>query len=239
MESVDTSVKIKNLSVVLDGQIVLKNISLSLPAGGIIGLIGPNGAGKTTLMRTIVGSQRASGGSIEVLGLPAGAAELRSQIGYMTQSASVYNDLTVQENIYYFAVLAGQSKDHANKTLKLVELSKQAPQLAGKLSGGQRSRLSLAVALLGRPKLLVLDEPTVGLDPLLRRKLWQIFKGLVKDGVTILVSSHVMEEAAYCDQLVLIRDGGVIAYDSPKNLLSSTHTSDIEASYLKLIGKTK
>ena len=233
----EPAIEIKNLSVVLDGQKVLKDISISLPVGGIIGLLGPNGAGKTTLIRSIMGRLHLAGGSITVFGLPAGSKQLRSEVGYMPQSTSIYPDLSVKENVRYFAVMSAQASAQAEAALREVEMSQQADKLVSQLSGGQKSRVSLAIALLGRPKLLVLDEPTVGLDPLLRTKLWRLFKRLANQGITFLVSSHVMDEATHCDNLLLLRDGKTLTYSPPNELLKRTHAKSIEASFIKLIGE--
>lgn len=228
------AIKATSLGIQKDGFVILSGVSLDLPAGKIIGLLGPSGAGKTTLIRAIIGRQRLSHGSLEVLGAPAGSASLRSQIGYMPQSPAAYFDLTVAQNLNYFARMNGQ----ASNTTELIEkvgLEKQANQLVSSLSGGQKSRVSLAIALLGTPKLLVLDEPTVGVDPVLRKQLWELFRELAEAGATLLVSSHVMDEAGRCDELVLIREGRVLAQGSPKELESRTHTDNIEASFLKLV----
>lgn len=229
----------RHVSVRLGGAEVLRDISVRLPAGRITGFIGPSGAGKTTLIRAIVGRQRIDSGSIRIAGLPAGAAALRQKIGYMTQEPSFYADLTVTENARYFATMAGlgsrQRRARIDETLQAVELTPQAKQLAGSLSGGQKQRLSLALTLLARPAILVLDEPTVGLDPVLREQLWHLFTQLAADGTTLIISSHVMEEAERCDELLLIREGRVLAYDSPQALCKRTHSSSVEESFLKLV----
>lgn len=223
----------------LGHQPILQNINLAVPTGKVVGLLGPSGAGKTTLMRVLVGRQRPSHGSVEILGLQAGAALLRKQIGYVTQAPSVYADLTVTENLRYFAVLIGAPRRRIDQVLSNVNLVPQAHQLVATLSGGQKSRVSLAVALLGEPKLLVLDEPTVGIDPVLRAELWRQFRQLANGGVTLLVSSHVMEEAEHCDRLLLIRDGKLLADDTREGLLTQTGTKDVEAGFLKLVEEAK
>jgi ABC-2 type transport system ATP-binding protein len=233
----NVAIEIKNLSVVLAEQNVLQDISVDLPVGRIIGLLGPSGAGKTTLMRAIVGRQRISSGSVKVFGLPAGAARLRTDIGYMTQAISVYPDLTVRENVRYFATMAGQAKSVADHVIKEVELSQYTTRLVSKLSGGQKSRVSLAVALLSQPKLLVLDEPTVGVDPVLRQQLWELFGHLADRGTTLLISSHVMDEASRCQDLMLIRNGQLLAYDTPQDLCARTGSKTVEAGFIKLVGK--
>jgi len=235
----DPAIEIKNLSVTLDGQQILKDISVSLPAGHIIGLIGPSGAGKTTLIRTIVGRLRVDRGKVKVLGLPAGSPRLRDEVGYMTQSISVYQDLTISENLRYFATITGCLKEEAQEVIKKVDLSDHSHKLVRKLSGGQKSRVSLAVALLGHPRLLLLDEPTVGVDPVLRHQLWQLFKKLADRGTTVLVTSHVMDEASHCQDLFLIRDGELLAYGTPAELCKRTGTKTVEESFLKLVGEKK
>ncbi|HEY5152990.1 MAG TPA: ABC transporter ATP-binding protein [Candidatus Saccharimonadales bacterium] len=231
-----TAIRIKNLSVTLAGKKILNDITVDLPEGHIIGLLGPSGAGKTTLIRTLVGRQHITEGSATILGHLAGSALLRSEIGYMTQSPSVYLDLTVRENVRYFAIMTGQTGRHADELIKQVELVDYAGQLVGKLSGGQRSRVSLAVALLGRPKILVLDEPTVGVDPVLRQQLWAMFGQLAGHGTTLLISSHVMDEAGRCQDLLLLRDGRLLAYDTPDGLITRTGTKTVEAGFIKLVG---
>lgn len=237
----DSAVEIKDLSVVLgDNYKAIENVTVSLPGGKIIGFIGPSGAGKTTLIRCIVGRQRIAAGSIRVNGLPAGSAKLRAQMSYMTQQVSVYSDLTVTENLVYFATMFGLPKAALRQAvpeiLKTVDLAKQAHQLVENLSGGQKQRVSLAIALIGNPKVMVLDEPTVGLDPLLREQLWKLFRQLAAGGTTLILSSHVMDEAERCDDLLLIRDGSLLAHGSPKQLREQTHTMSVEQSFLKLIG---
>jgi ABC-2 type transport system ATP-binding protein len=231
------AVEIKNLSVSIEKFHILKNINVVLPAGKIIGLLGPSGAGKTTLIRTIVGRQKVTRGKVAVLGQPAGSPVLRREIGYVTQAPSVYDDLSVRENLRYFAAAVGASKNRVEGVLSGVDLHRQARQLVSTLSGGQKSRVSLAAALLGRPKVLVLDEPTVGIDPLLRRDLWNQFKKLAKNGTTLLVSSHVMDEASHCDHLLLIRDGQLLAYGSLAELKQKTDAKNVEDIFLKLVGE--
>jgi len=214
---------------------VLHGIDLDVEAGRVTGLLGPSGSGKTTLMRSIVGAQVVAGGSVAVLGLPAGTPSLRSRIGYQTQAPSVYADLTVRENLAYFARILGVPGHAVAETIALVDLGGQEGQLALTLSGGELARLSLAAALLNRPDVLVLDEPTVGLDPLLRRELWTSFDRLAEGGVTVVVSSHVMDEADRCDSLVLLRDGRILAAGTPESLKARTNTPDLDAAFLALI----
>jgi ABC-2 type transport system ATP-binding protein len=238
---VETAVRIKNLSVTLGGHLkALQNINLELPSGKTIGLIGPSGAGKTTLIRGIVGSLHITSGEISVFGEPAGAPNLRHQLSYMTQELSVYPDLTVRENLKYFVAMSGQpskkSEEVITDVLKAVDMTNKSDSLVSNLSSGQKQRVSLAIALIGSPKLMVLDEPTVGLDPVLREKLWDLFRRLANQGTTLIISSHSMDEAGRCDDLVLIRDGKLIAHSSPNELRVSTGTKTIEESFLKLVG---
>ncbi len=226
----------KKLSVVRQGVDALRAVSFTIPRGGITGLIGPSGSGKTTLMRTIMGAQVITSGAMQVLGVAAGSKVLRSKIGYVTQSPAVYDDLTTWQNLHYFARILGLGDDEVRRTIAEVDLTRQATQLVGSMSGGQRARVSLAVALLGAPDVLVLDEPTVGLDPVLRQSLWQLFKQLADSGRTLLISSHVMDEAEQCPDLLLLRDGRVLYYGSKGSLLSSTHTKTVEGAFLYLAG---
>lgn len=229
------SISVRDVSVRFDGFDALRRVSVDIPAGKIIGLLGPSGAGKTTLMRAVVGRQRVQKGSVEVLGRPAGSRALRGHIGYMPQSQGVYPDLTVQENMRYYAAMLRLGKREAADAIAAVDLAPQTKQLVRTLSGGQRSRLSLAIALLGSPELLVLDEPTVGVDPVLRQQLWNLFRGVAAQGTTLLVSSHVMDEATRCDDLLLIRGGELLAHDAPMALCEHTKTHSVEEAFLKLV----
>jgi ABC-2 type transport system ATP-binding protein len=232
----DPAISCEHLTVVRSGVPVLSGLELRVRAGTVTGLLGPSGSGKTTLLRAVVGTQLISGGRVTVLGRPAGSRDLRHLVGYATQGASVYDDLTVAENLRYFAAVLGLARAEADRVLAEVNLRPQAGRLAGQLSGGQRSRVSLAVALLGRPQLLVLDEPTVGLDPILREQLWTLFASLAAGGVTLLVSSHVMDEARRCDDLVLLRDGQVLTQEPPQSLLRRTGTASLDDAFLALLG---
>ena len=227
-------IDVRDLVVVRGSQEVLPGISLDVTAG-VTGLLGPSGCGKTTLMRALVGAQRLRAGSVEVLGEPAGSAPLRTRVGYVTQSASVYDDLTVAENLTFFARVLGVERSAAEEAVASVGLADQRHQVVGRLSGGQRSRVSLAVALLGSPELLVLDEPTVGLDPVLRRDLWGLFHRIADGGAAVLVSSHVMDEAERCDRLLLMREGRIIADGAPEEIRARTGTDDIEQAFLHLV----
>jgi ABC-2 type transport system ATP-binding protein len=219
---------------------ILDRISLDIARGAVTGLLaptgllGPSGSGKTTLMRSIVGTQIVESGEVLVLGLPAGTPELRHRVAYVTQAPSVYVDLTVRENLRYFARVVGAAPERIDDALATVKLDARADQIVRTLSGGERSRASLAAALLGNPELLILDEPTVGLDPLLRRDLWETFNELVSRGATIVVSTHVMDEADRTDELVLLRDGKIVATGSPEALRTRTGTDDIEEAFIAL-----
>jgi ABC-2 type transport system ATP-binding protein len=216
---------------------VLEGLSLAVPKGRIVGLLGPSGSGKTTLMRSIVGVQVVQSGRIEVLGLPAGSRALRRRVAYVTQQASVYDDLTVRQNLGYFRQVLGAGASDVDRVIERTDLGSVANRLAGSLSGGQRGRVSPAAALLGTPEVLVLDEPTVGLDPVLRVELWGLFRNLADEGATLLVSSHVMDEAKRCDRLLLMRDGDLLADDSVRGVLEVTGTDDVEAAFLRLIDR--
>lgn len=228
-------VEVSNLVVRRGRVTAVDGIDFSTPPGQVTGLLGPSGGGKSTVMRSVVGVQIVTSGSVRVLGLPAGHRDLRDRVGYVTQAPSVYDDLTVAENLRFFARVLGVDVDEATRCLVSVDLMDARDQVAGRLSGGQRSRVSLAVALLGRPELLVLDEPTVGLDPVLRRDLWDMFHALADQGTGILVSSHVMDEAERCDRLLLLREGRLLATGTPAELLESTGTDDVEGAFLALV----
>jgi ABC-2 type transport system ATP-binding protein len=231
----EPAVRVDGLRVTRGGRQVLHDINLDVPSGRVTGLLGPSGCGKSTLMRAIVGVQIVQSGTVTVLGHPAGSASLRTMIGYATQHPSVYADLTVTEALRYFAAVLRAPAGDVRRVISEVGLTDHATALVGELSGGQRTRASLAVALLGTPRLLVLDEPTVGLDPVLREDLWALFRTLVDRGVTLLVSSHVMDEAARCDQLVLMRDGRILADAPPADLLAATDSVDLERAFLHLV----
>jgi ABC-2 type transport system ATP-binding protein len=230
-----SSVVVAELEVWRGGREVLRSVSFTVPTGQVVGLIGPSGCGKTTLMRAVVGVQVVAGGSVTVLDEPAGSPALRRRIGYATQSPSIYADLTVTENLRYFASILRAPADDVRRVIAEVDLADHADTVISQLSGGQRSRANLAVALLGTPELLVLDEPTVGLDPLLRDELWGLFHRLAADGVTLLVSSHVMDEAARCDRLLLLREGRLLADDSPDGLRGTTGLHDLDQAFLHLV----
>jgi ABC-2 type transport system ATP-binding protein len=230
----EPAVVAESLTVVRGDKEVLHGLSFTVPRGGITGLLGPSGCGKTTLMRCVVGVQIIESGGVNVLGVPAGSAELRARVGYVTQAPSVYGDITVGENLRYFARVLGADPARVGEVTKTVALQEH-DRVANKLSGGQRSRISLATALLAEPDLLVLDEPTVGLDPVLRVELWNTFTSLAERGTTLLVSSHVMDEAERCDSLLLMRDGELLATETPDGLRARTGEQDLEDAFLALI----
>jgi ABC-2 type transport system ATP-binding protein len=233
------AVRARDLRVQRGGREVLRGLSFDVPTGQVTGLLGPSGCGKTTLMRALVGVQSHVTGTIDVLGEPAGASVLRRRMGYVTQDPSVYADLTVRQNLQFFATVLGAGRDSVERALDYVDLRDHADAVVARLSGGQRSRASLAVALLGSPEVLVLDEPTVGLDPVLRRDLWALFHRLAESGVTVLVSSHVMDEADRCERLLLMREGLLLADDTPGALRERTGSPDIEGAFLALVEKTE
>ena len=218
---------------------MLRGLTFDVPTGQVTGLLGPSGCGKTTLMRAMVGVQSNVAGDIEILGEPAGSRSLRRRIGYVTQAPSVYRDLTVRQNLQFFATVLSAGRESIDRAIEYVDLGDHADVMVGRLSGGQSSRASLAVALLGSPDVLVLDEPTVGLDPVLRRDLWALFHRLAETGVTVLVSSHVMDEADRCERLLLLREGLLLADDTPAALRERTSSADIEGAFLALVEKAQ
>jgi ABC-2 type transport system ATP-binding protein len=232
------SVEVERLSVRRGGHPVLTDLTLGIGTGTVTGLLGPSGSGKTTLIRAIVGVQTIAAGSVRVLGLTAGSPALRRVVGYVTQAPSVYRDLTVRENLRYFAAILGVEAARVDQVLVDVSLAAEAGARVDHLSGGQQTRVSLATALLGNPQVLVLDEPTVGLDPVLREDLWALFHALGASGVTLLISSHVMEEARRCQRLLLLRSGRLLVNDTPEALLLQTGESDMDAAFLHLVRGT-
>ncbi|HEY3764841.1 MAG TPA: ABC transporter ATP-binding protein [Gaiellales bacterium] len=233
------AIAVADLHVTRGDSEVLRGISLEVPAGAVTGLLGPSGCGKSTLMRAIVGVQVVASGRVTVLGEPAGSRPLRSQVGYVTQAPSVYGDLSVRENLRFFARVLGAAPERVDAVIATVGLGDFADRVVGRLSGGQRARVSLATALLNAPPLLVLDEPTVGLDPVLRRDLWAMFSDLAAAGTTLLVSSHVMDEAGNCDRLLLMRDGRILASATPQELRRDTGEDDLGAAFLRMIERAE
>jgi len=233
--SQNAAVAVQDLNVSRGERRVLHGLDFRVTPGRITGLLGPSGCGKTTLMRAIVGVQVVESGAVQVLGEPAGSAHVRAMVGYVMQAPAVYQDLSARENLRYFARVLGAPAARVAEALELVQLSGHADRPVRDLSGGQRARVSLGVALLGEPDVLVLDEPTVGLDPLLREDLWRTFHELAAGGVTIFVSSHVMDEAGRCDHLLLMREGRLLANLTPAELRERTGEDDVERAFLQLI----
>jgi ABC-2 type transport system ATP-binding protein len=229
------AVQIEHLRVVRGKRVALHDFSVGIARGTITGLLGPSGCGKTTLIRCIVGTQLVASGKVTVLGLPAGSPALRRRVGYVTQEPTIYNDLRVIDNVRYFASLYGSAPNAATNAIGDVGLSDHADAYCGNLSGGQRTRVSLACALVGQPDLLVLDEPTVGLDPVLRADLWTQFEGLARRGTTLLVSSHVMDEADHCGDLLLMREGKLLAHTTPQRLREDAGCTSLEEAFLAVI----
>ena len=228
------AVDVRGLAVERGGRTVIADLDLAIDRGDVTGLLGPSGCGKSTLIRCLAGVQVVAGGTVEVLGSPAGSAPNRRRVAYVTQASSVYPDLTIEQNLAYFAAVHGVGGEAIDAALTMVDLVDHRHDVTADLSGGQRTRVSLAAALLASPDVYLLDEPTVGLDPVLRRDLWAMFARLAADGAAVLVSSHVMDEADRCDRVLLMRDGAIIAYDTPDGLRAATGTTDIEAAFLAL-----
>jgi ABC-2 type transport system ATP-binding protein len=237
MESA-AAISIRDLWVIRGGRPVLHGISVGVAAARVTGLLGPSGSGKTTLMRALVGTQVIESGAVEVLGLPAGSAELRARVAYVTQAPAVYADLSARENLRYFARILRVPSSRVDEAIDAVSLAALADQVVGTMSGGERARVSLATALLGRPEVLVLDEPTVGLDPVLRRDLWHLIHALADGGATVVVSSHVMDEAERCDDLLLVREGRLLAAAPPDAIRARTGAADLEHAFLELVEAT-
>jgi len=229
------TIDVAGLTVVRGGRTVLEDFDLEVSAGEVTGLLGPSGCGKSTLLRALVGVQKVAGGTVTILGEPAGSRSLRDRIGYVTQAPSVYDDLSVTENLRFFARVLGADPAAVGRAIDVVDLGSHRDCVVRNLSGGQRSRVSLAAALLGTPDLLILDEPTVGLDPVLRRDLWDLFHRLAADGATVVVSSHVMDEAERCDRLLLMREGRLLFADTPQALKDLTGVDDMEGAFLALV----
>jgi ABC-2 type transport system ATP-binding protein len=229
------AITIASLDVVRGRNHVLEDLSLAIPRGQITGLLGPSGSGKTTFLRCLVGLQLIRAGTVSVLGETAGAPNLRRRVGYVTQAPAVYGDITVFENLEFFARVLDAAGSAIATVLNDVGLADHRDRLVSTLSGGERARVSLATALLNQPELLVLDEPTVGLDPALRDQLWTMFNELAESGVTIIVSSHVMDEAERCHSLVLLREGRVLAHASLDELRQQTGARDAEGAFLALV----
>lgn len=235
LERFDPAVATAGLTVVRGAREVVRDVSFEIAAGEVVGLLGPSGCGKSSLIRSLAGVQANVTGAVTLVGEPAGSPILRSKVAYVTQASSVYADLTVRENLRYFADILGVDRRRVEEVLEQVDLADSSSASVSRLSDGQSSRVSLAIALLGEPRVLLLDEPTVGLDPVLRRDLWAMFGRLAKAGAALLVSSHVMDEATRCDRLLLMRDGALLADTTPADLLAATGAIDIEHAFLSLI----
>ncbi len=231
----NSAVEVRDLLVVRGSTHAVDHVSFSTQTGEVVGLLGPSGCGKSSLMRAITGVQVVESGTVTVFGEPAGSKGLRSRVGYVTQAPSVYDDLSVEENLRFFAAVLGTDDEDVTRCIDAVDLAAHRAKTVANLSGGQRGRASLAVALLGDPDLLVLDEPTVGLDPVLRRDLWKLFHEIADRGKAVLVSSHVMDEAVRCDRLLLMRDGRLLADDTPEGILERTGQADVEGAFLQLV----
>lgn len=229
------AIKVHNLSVIRSGRQVLDDLSFEVKEGEIVGLFGPSGSGKTTLMRSIIGLQKISSGYVHILGHRRGTLRARSLIGYMSQNQGYYIDLTADQNLDYFSKIVGAPGSQKDQLIEELRLAPYRHQLVGNMSGGQQARVSLATALLGNPRLLVLDEPTGGLDPVLRKGLWQYFKTLKESKISFLVSSHDLSEANYCDHVILIRDGRLLAVDRPAHLTEKVGARTMEEAFIKLV----
>ena len=229
------AVRFDHVTVRRGGRVVVQDVTADVVRGSVTGVVGPSGSGKTTLMRAVVGVQRRVQGAVEVMGLPAGERALRDCVGYLTQTPAVYADITVSANLRYFAAVMGAPADDVDRVLHVVGLAREAGHRVDRLSGGQRARVALASVLLGRPRLLVLDEPTVGLDPVLRDELWAAFRDLARQGTTLLVSTHVMEEASRCDSVMLLRDAVLLTHEPPGSLLARTGASNLDEAFLRLV----
>ena len=232
------AVHVCGLRVRRGGRPILHGLSFDLPTGTITGLLGPSGCGKTTLMRVLVGVQRYDG-EVRVLGADPGAPAVRDRVGYVTQEAAVYKDLTARQNLRYFAALAGTRARDIDEVLETVGLTPMADRVVGTYSGGEANRASLACALVAGPEVLVLDEPTVGLDPLTREDLWATFHSLAERGIPLVVSSHVMDEAFRCDSVLLMRDGSLLATTTAPALLERTGAATLDEAFLAVIRKTE
>jgi ABC-2 type transport system ATP-binding protein len=235
-EELSPVVETKQLVKQFDKLRVINNLDMTIQAGETFGLIGPNGSGKTTLIRMLVGLLRPTSGNIRILGERIPNSRVAPKMGYMTQSSALYLDLTARENLRFFATIYGlhgkEQEKRINEMLERVELADRANDVVNKFSGGMRQRLSLACALVHSPRLALLDEPTVGVDPELRRSFWEYFHQLNQDGVTIIVSTHHLDEAARCTRLGLIRSGDWLAQGTPQELLQQSGKEDMEDAFL-------
>lgn len=215
---------------------VLKDISLQVAEAETFGILGPSGSGKTTLVKLLTGIDEATSGEVRVLGIPMPKLAMLQQIGYMAQSDALYTELSAKENLEFFAALYGLKGGNRTRrirdVLELVNLQDHLRKRVDQYSGGMKRRLSLAIALLHEPPLLLLDEPTVGIDPVLRQSIWKELKALNRKGTTIVLTTHVMDEAEKCDRLAMIRDGELLAVDTPAGLLNATGSASLEEAFL-------
>jgi ABC-2 type transport system ATP-binding protein len=236
MEQSKAVVTMQHISKAFGKQQILKDIRLDIQEGEIFGLLGPSGAGKTTLVKQLVGLDLPSSGEIYLFQEKMPSLKLIEQVGYMAQSDALYGELSAKENLQFFASLYGlkgkKQQQRINEVMEIVQLSDHLTKLVSNYSGGMKRRLSLAISLLHKPKLLILDEPTVGIDPVLRKGIWKAFNNLKNNGTTIIVTTHVMDEAEKCDRLGLMRDGGLIAVGTPKELKEQTNSETIEEAFL-------
>jgi ABC-2 type transport system ATP-binding protein len=233
MESI---VSIQNVSKVFGKHIVLQEINLEIHKGEIFGLLGPSGAGKTTLVKQLIGLDLPTNGEVYLFGKKMPSLDLIQGVGYMSQSDALYTELSAKENLEFFATLYGlkgkERKKRIDEVMEIVQLTEHLNKLVSQYSGGMKRRLSLAAALLHEPDLLILDEPTVGIDPVLRQSIWDSFYELKNKGKTLIVTTHVMDEAEKCDRLGLIRDGHLIAVGTPSQLKQQTNATTIEEAFL-------
>ncbi|MFC0272932.1 ABC transporter ATP-binding protein [Metabacillus herbersteinensis] len=238
-----TKVVINDVSKSFGTKTVLRNISLQISQSEIFGLLGPSGAGKTTLVKCIAGIDEASTGSVTIFGGKMPSLAVMKEIGYMTQSDALYEELTALENLNFFAAIYGlkgtKKKERITSVMRLVNLEKELKQKVGEYSGGMKRRLSLAISLLHEPKIIILDEPTVGIDPVLRQSIWMELERLSKAGTTVIVTTHVMDEAEKCHRLGMIRDGDLIALGTPKELKKNIHAENIEEVFIHYGGVKK
>ncbi|WP_172248391.1 ABC transporter ATP-binding protein [Bacillus haikouensis] len=230
-------IQLSNLSKFFKTQDVLKDVSLEIEQGEIYGLLGPSGSGKTTLIKLMIGLELPSNGSVTFKGSKLKAKNLYPSIGYMAQSDALYGELTARENLSFTASLyglkKGQRKQQIENVMEMVDLLPHLDKPVHHFSGGMKRRLSLAIALLHDPEVLFLDEPTVGIDPVLRKEIWEGFRKLKEDGRTIIITTHVMDEAERCDRLGLLQHGEIISSDTPAAIKSRFGVSSIEDVFLK------
>ncbi|MCD4840336.1 ABC transporter ATP-binding protein [Neobacillus sedimentimangrovi] len=229
-------IKISNVSKSFEKKEVIKDITFTIPSGEICCLLGPSGSGKTTLIRLMIGAIAADTGNIQLNNIQMPNLKILKKIGYMPQNDALYDDLSAESNLRFFGGLyhLGKSKldQRIEEVLELVDLTEHRKKLVRNFSGGMKKRLSLAASILHQPDVLFLDEPTVGIDPVLRRTIWDQFQEIKKSGTTIIVSTHVMDEVTECDKAALIYNGSLIEYDSVEKLLKKTNTGRVEELFL-------